>query len=214
MWLECSLCSKNCFFSLLPAIFFELPITRTPDNSNLFRFPLKVRVIGSRLYFGNHNFNDRCTDKFEVYPLFLAMTEVDFWCILASDKTASEMDTNFEQAWPIINAMSVFRRFSTRYFVAKFSYGIGVLGTPQCPPKASLVWWISGINCSYLHSQLFWKIIIIIMCNNNNNNCKQSNVWKLIADFLKRNFIFSCWVRSCLDEWAFLLSSSIFKVGL
>ena len=24
-------------------------------------------------------------------------------------------------------------------FVAKFSYGIGVLGTPQCPPKASLV---------------------------------------------------------------------------
>ena len=128
------------------------------------------------------------------------MTEVDFWCILASDKTASEMDTNFEQAWPIINAMSVFRRFSTRYFVAKFSYGIGVLGTPQCPPKASLVWWISGINYTYLHSQLFWKIIIIIMCNNNNNNCKQSNVWKLIADFLKRNFIFSCWVRSCL-EW-------------
>ena len=22
-------------------------------------------------------------------------------------------------------------------------------------------------------------------CNNNNNNCEQSNVWKLIADFLK-----------------------------
>ena len=33
------------FFSLLPAIFFELPT----DNSNLFRFPLKVRVIGSQL---------------------------------------------------------------------------------------------------------------------------------------------------------------------
>ena len=45
-----------------------------------------------------NNFNDRCTDKFEVYPLFLAMTQVDFWCIHASDKTASEMDTNFEQA--------------------------------------------------------------------------------------------------------------------
>ena len=29
MWLKCSLCSKNCFFPLLPAIFFELPITRT-----------------------------------------------------------------------------------------------------------------------------------------------------------------------------------------
>ena len=28
----------------------RLPITRTPDNSNLFQFPLKVRVIGSRLY--------------------------------------------------------------------------------------------------------------------------------------------------------------------
>ena len=51
MWLECSLCSKNCFFSLLPAISFEFPITRTPDDSNHFRFPLMVRVIGSRLYF-------------------------------------------------------------------------------------------------------------------------------------------------------------------
>ena len=38
------------FFSLLPAIFFELPMTWTPDNSNFFRFPLKVRVIGSPLY--------------------------------------------------------------------------------------------------------------------------------------------------------------------
>ena len=37
--------SKNGFyFALLPAIFFELPITRTPDNSYFFRFPLKVRV--------------------------------------------------------------------------------------------------------------------------------------------------------------------------
>ena len=35
----------TCFFPLLPAIFFELSITRT-----FFRFPLKVRVIGSRLY--------------------------------------------------------------------------------------------------------------------------------------------------------------------
>ena len=35
-------------FSLLPAIFFELPITPT-----FFRFPLKVRVIGSRLYLLN-----------------------------------------------------------------------------------------------------------------------------------------------------------------
>ena len=41
---------KKLFFTLLLAIFFELPITRTPDNSNIFRFPLNVRVIGSRLY--------------------------------------------------------------------------------------------------------------------------------------------------------------------
>ena len=40
MCLTCLLSSENCFFPLLPAIFFELPITRT----------LKVRVIGSRLY--------------------------------------------------------------------------------------------------------------------------------------------------------------------
>ena len=39
---------------LLSAIFFELPITRTPANSNFFRFPLKVRVIGSRLYCRRH----------------------------------------------------------------------------------------------------------------------------------------------------------------
>ena len=37
------------FFSLLSANSFELPMTRTPDNSNYIRFPLKVRVIGSRL---------------------------------------------------------------------------------------------------------------------------------------------------------------------
>ena len=40
---------KTVFYPVLSAIFFELPITRTPDNSNFFRFPLKVRVIGSRL---------------------------------------------------------------------------------------------------------------------------------------------------------------------
>ena len=50
MWLRCSLCSKNCFLPY-PRLFssnsrqLELPITRA-----FFRFPLKVRVIGSRLY--------------------------------------------------------------------------------------------------------------------------------------------------------------------
>ena len=42
-------CAVKTVFSLLPAIFFKLPITRTPDNSNFFRFPLKVRAMGSRL---------------------------------------------------------------------------------------------------------------------------------------------------------------------
>ena len=43
--IKCSLCSKTCFF-LTPGNFL-----RAPDNSNYFRFPLKVQVIGSRLYF-------------------------------------------------------------------------------------------------------------------------------------------------------------------
>ena len=34
---------------ILLVICFKLPITRTPENSNFFRFPLKVRVIGSQL---------------------------------------------------------------------------------------------------------------------------------------------------------------------
>ena len=44
MWLKYSLCIKNSFF-LSPAVFI-----RASDNSNFFRFLLKVRVIGSRLY--------------------------------------------------------------------------------------------------------------------------------------------------------------------
>ena len=51
MWLKCSQYSKNWVFPLLPAICFKLLITRTLDNSNFLRFPLKVRVIGSRLQF-------------------------------------------------------------------------------------------------------------------------------------------------------------------
>ena len=37
-------------FSLFPVICFQLPVTRTPGNSNLFLFPLEVRVIGIRLH--------------------------------------------------------------------------------------------------------------------------------------------------------------------
>ena len=42
-------------FSLFPVICSQALVTRTPDNSNLFLFPLKVRVIGSRLYIGPYN---------------------------------------------------------------------------------------------------------------------------------------------------------------
>ena len=38
-------------FSLFPVICSQLPVTRSPDNSNLFLFPLKVLVIGSQLYY-------------------------------------------------------------------------------------------------------------------------------------------------------------------
>ena len=43
MWLQNFHCAVKTVFCLFPAIFFELPITRT-----FFRFPLKVRVIGSQ----------------------------------------------------------------------------------------------------------------------------------------------------------------------
>ena len=49
MWLKCSLCSKN-FFTLLLAIFFELPVLKLPITRTFFWFPLKVWVIGSWLY--------------------------------------------------------------------------------------------------------------------------------------------------------------------
>ena len=38
-------------FSFFHVICSQLPVTRTPDNSNLLQFPLRVRVIGIRLYF-------------------------------------------------------------------------------------------------------------------------------------------------------------------
>ena len=58
--------------SLLPVIYFKLSITRTPNNSNFFRFPLKVRVIESRLY-----------DKLEtaVQHLFISK-HMNMWQIL------------------------------------------------------------------------------------------------------------------------------------
>ena len=43
--------TRSIFISLRIVFYIILPsITRTPDNSNCFLFPLKVRIIGSRLY--------------------------------------------------------------------------------------------------------------------------------------------------------------------
>ena len=40
---------------------------------------------------------DRCTYQFEVFTRFLAMAEVDFWCIHAWDKQTREMDTTLSK---------------------------------------------------------------------------------------------------------------------
>ena len=47
--LKCSM-HGTCIPSPSRVICSQLPVTRTPDNSNIFLFPLKVRVIGSQLY--------------------------------------------------------------------------------------------------------------------------------------------------------------------
>ena len=47
MWLKCSLYSKNCFFLTSGYLL------QAPDNSNFFRYPLKVWVVRSRLHFRN-----------------------------------------------------------------------------------------------------------------------------------------------------------------
>ena len=69
MWLKCSLYSKNCFFLTSGYLL------QAPDNLNFFRYPLKVWVVRSRLYFRNpvkgilwtinrdkKNFIIQCTD--------------------------------------------------------------------------------------------------------------------------------------------------------
>ena len=86
-----------------------------------------------------------CVDQLEVSRLLAAIAKVAFSCIHAWEKTNTRDGYNFKYAWPILNAVSVFRRFSTRrigifpfvffLFVCLFVfYGIAVFGTPQCPP--------------------------------------------------------------------------------
>ena len=50
----------NTIFSLFPLICSQLSISRAPDNSNHFQFPLKVRVIGTRLYIMNYYIITTC----------------------------------------------------------------------------------------------------------------------------------------------------------
>ena len=46
-------CDQNVHCAVLKTVFFLTPgyFLQAPDNSNFFRFPLKVPVIGSRLKF-------------------------------------------------------------------------------------------------------------------------------------------------------------------
>ena len=46
---------KQTPFTVFPVICSQPPITRTPANSNLFRFPLEARVIGIQLYIASAN---------------------------------------------------------------------------------------------------------------------------------------------------------------
>ena len=48
-WLAVTSCFER-MCSVFLARELELPINRTPDKSNFFLFPLKVRIIESRLY--------------------------------------------------------------------------------------------------------------------------------------------------------------------
>ena len=60
---------------------------------------------------------DRCTDRLEVFSFSLAMVKVDFWCLLGLEviKHARWIKLYFSMT-DHINAVSAFRRFSTRYF--------------------------------------------------------------------------------------------------
>ena len=55
-----------------------------------------------------------CVDQLEVSRLLAAIAKVAFSCIHAWEKTNTRDGYKFKYAWPILNAVSVFRRFSTR----------------------------------------------------------------------------------------------------
>ena len=81
---------------------------------------------------------DHCTDQFDVFLRFLAMTEVDFWCLHSWDKITCEMDTTLSKRDPSKIQYWYFINFWHGILVsANFSYGIAVLGIPQCPPHLS-----------------------------------------------------------------------------
>ena len=63
------------YFSFFQVICSQLPGTRTPDNSNLFLFPLKVRVIGIRLQLTLVSANHASTEHKPKRLLFIAVQE-------------------------------------------------------------------------------------------------------------------------------------------
>ena len=77
---------------------------------------------------------DLCTGQFKIFSRFLAKVEVDFWCIQAQIKKR-EMDTTLSKRHRSQMRYRYFVHFRHGILVfANFSYGIAVLGTPQCPP--------------------------------------------------------------------------------
>ena len=64
------------------------------------------------------------TDQFKVFSCFLAMSEVDFWCIHNWGGKHVENVTNHKCGISI----------SSNFFFPNFSYGIAVSGTPPPPP--------------------------------------------------------------------------------
>ena len=115
MWLKCSLCSKNCFFfTLLSAIFFELPITRT-----FFDFPWMFELSGVD-----------CMCHF--CPWFLTFTH--FWDISAISKPVQihllcPVDRQGEMPW--------FMNYSCIRVINTFNTLIGMIngrGLYSCPP--------------------------------------------------------------------------------
>ena len=86
---------KKTAFSLLLTIFFELLITRTPNNSNYFRFPLKVWISGS------WPSNIQC---------YFWKIQDDGWLTSPLHRICDDFATNFSCSYQFIYLQALFNR--------------------------------------------------------------------------------------------------------